>query len=78
MQHRHHRLDPSHHAMTAELHAAPRCIKTECGRAKYAALAARSGPLARLRLGWFVLIAALRDRHLSDPDGGLNPRRSAD
>lgn len=38
-----------------------RWIKTECGRAKYAELAARHGVLARLRLGWFVLIAAIRD-----------------
>lgn len=56
--------------MTAEFHAAPRCIKTECGRAKFAELAARPGPLARLRLGWFVLIAVLRDWHLSDPHRG--------
>ena len=41
-----------------------RWIKTECGRAKYADLAARSGPVARLRLAWFVLIAALRDWRL--------------
>ncbi|MEB3201152.1 MAG: hypothetical protein VKK62_11595 [Synechococcaceae cyanobacterium] len=38
-----------------------RWIKTDCGRARYAELAARSGPLARLRLAWFVLIASLRD-----------------
>lgn len=47
-----------------------RWIKTECGRAKYAELAARPGPLARLRLGWFVLIAALRDWPLSNHPGG--------
>ena len=34
----------------------------------YAELAARRGPLARLRLGWFVLIAALRDWPLPNPD----------
>jgi hypothetical protein len=45
-----------------------RWIKTECGRAKYSELAARPGALARLRLSWFVLIAALRDWRLSDPD----------
>ena len=38
-----------------------RWIKTACGRAKYAELASRSGLLARLRLGWFVVVAALRD-----------------
>jgi hypothetical protein len=36
-------------------------IRTPCGRAKYQQLAGRPGPLARFRLGWFVLIAALRD-----------------
>lgn len=36
-------------------------IRTACGRAKYRSLAARPGVPARLRLGWFVLIAALRD-----------------
>ena len=41
-----------------------RWIKTECGRAKYAELAARQGPLAKLRLAWFVLIAAIRDWRL--------------
>jgi hypothetical protein len=44
-----------------------RWIKTECGRAKYAELAARPGVAARLRLGWFVLIAALRDWPLPAP-----------
>lgn len=38
-----------------------RWIRTDCGRAKYLELAARPGPLARLRLAWFVLIGALRD-----------------
>ena len=41
-----------------------RWIKTECGRAKYAELAARPGAVARLRLAWFVLIAAIRDWRL--------------
>ena len=40
---------------------APRWIKTDCGRAKYAELATREGITAKLRLGWFVLIASLRD-----------------
>ena len=47
-----------------------RWIKTECGRAKYADLAARRGAIARLRLSWFVLIAALRDWRLPDQPGG--------
>ena len=50
-----------------------RWIKTECGRANYAELNARSGLLARVRLRWFVLIAALRDWRLPDPD---QPARS--
>ena len=41
--------------------AAFRWIKTDCGRAKYNELAIRSGVTAKLRLGWFVLIASLRD-----------------
>jgi hypothetical protein len=43
-------------------------IKTDCGRAKYAELARRSGPVAWLRLAWFVLVAALRDWRLSAPE----------
>lgn len=46
--------------------AAFRWVKTDCGRAKYLALAQRPGAAARLRLGWFVLIAALRDWRLPD------------
>lgn len=42
----------------------PDGIRSECGRAKYLELAARPGPLARLRLAWFVVIATLRDRNL--------------
>ena len=49
------------------IHPVHRWIKTECGRAKYAELAARPGLPARLRLGWFVLIAALRDWPLPPP-----------
>jgi hypothetical protein len=44
----------------------PDCIKTACGQAKYRELAAHSGWLARLRLVWFVAIAALRDWRLPD------------
>jgi len=47
-----------------------RWIKTECGRAKFADLAARTGPLAKLRLAWFVLIGALRDWPLPDQSDG--------
>jgi hypothetical protein len=42
-----------------------RWIRTDCGRAKYLQLAARPGPWARLRLAWFVLIAAVRDLPLA-------------
>jgi hypothetical protein len=48
--------------------AAWRWIRTDCGRAKYQELAARPGWLARLRLAWFVLIAALRDLRLPRPE----------
>lgn len=48
----------------------PRWIKTDCGRAKYAELASRAGAPARLRLAWFVLIAALRDWRLPDAPVG--------
>jgi hypothetical protein len=34
----------------------------------YRELAARPGGLARLRLGWFVVIAVLRDWPLPNPD----------
>ena len=50
--------------------AVHRWIKTECGRAKYADLAQRPGPVAKLRLGCFVLIAALRDWRLPDQSEG--------
>ena len=45
-----------------------RWIKTDCGRATYADLSARKGLRARGRLIWFVLIAAVRDWRLPDPD----------
>jgi hypothetical protein len=51
-------------------HSMHRWIKTECGRAKYADLATRQGALARVRLAWFVLIAALRDWRLPNQPGG--------
>jgi hypothetical protein len=54
---------------TAAVH---RWIKTACGRAKYAELAQRPGAAARLRLAWFVLIAALRDWPLPDPDSSAD------
>lgn len=48
--------------------AAYRWIKTDCGRAKYGELAARSGLAAQIRLVWFVGIAALRDWSLPRPN----------
>ena len=45
-----------------------RWIKTDCGRAKLADLQQRTGPTARARLAWFILIAALRDWRLTNPD----------
>ena len=49
-------------------------IKTDCGRAKYADLSTRRGPTAKLRLGWFVLIASLRDWSLPNPDAPPTPK----
>jgi hypothetical protein len=45
-----------------------RWIKTECGRAKYIDLSSRDGVIAKLRLGWFVLIAGIRDISLPNQD----------
>ena len=45
-----------------------RWIKTECGRAKYIDLTSRKGIAAKLRLGWFVVIAAARDLQIQAPD----------
>ena len=45
-----------------------RWIKTDCGRAKLAELEQRRGPMARLRLTWFVALAAIRDWPLPEPD----------
>ena len=45
-----------------------RWIKTDCGRAKLAELQQRRGPISSTRLSWFILIAALRDWPLPDPD----------
>ena len=54
--------------MTQSTSALHRWIKTDCGRAKLADLQQRHGPIARARLAWFILIAALRDWRLSNPD----------
>ena len=54
--------------MTQSASALHRWIKTECGRAKLADLQMRRGPIARARLAWSILIAALRDWHLPNPD----------
>ena len=48
--------------------ALQRWVKTDCGRAKLAELQQRRGPIARARLAWFILIAALRDWRLPNPD----------
>ena len=47
-----------------DMSALHRWIKTDCGRAKLEELQQRPGPLAKARLAWFVLIAALRDWRL--------------
>jgi hypothetical protein len=55
--------------METRIPVAHRWIKTECGRAKYAELAGQTGARARMRLAWFVLIAAIRDWPLPQPSG---------
>ena len=54
--------------MSRSTPALHRWIKTDCGRAKLAELQQRRGPIARARLAWFILIAALRDWPLPTPD----------
>ena len=54
--------------MSPSTPALHRWIKTDCGRAKLADLQQRRGPIARTRLAWFILIAALRDWRLPNPD----------
>ena len=54
--------------MTPSTPALHRWIKTDCGRAKLAELQQRTGPTNRARLAWFILIAALRDWRLPNPD----------
>ncbi len=43
-------------------------IKTPCGRAKYADLAAKKGIIAKFRLGWFIFIAIIRDWNIKQKD----------
>ena len=54
--------------MTQPNPALHRWIKTDCGRAKLADLQQRRGPFSKPRLAWFVLIAALRDWRLPNPN----------
>ena len=54
--------------MSPSTPALHRWIKTDCGRAKLADLQKRTGTTARARLAWFILIAALRDWRLPNPD----------
>ena len=43
-------------------------IKTPCGRSKFLELAKGNGLLSRIRLVWFVIVAALRDLPIPNPD----------
>ena len=54
--------------MSPSTPALHRWIKTDCGRAKLAELQQHTGPANRMRLAWFILIAALRDWRLPNPD----------
>lgn len=61
-------MKPTKRAAAMTQPAIHRWIKTPCGRAKYAELAQHTGVLAKLRLGWFVAIATLRDWPLPQPE----------
>ena len=41
-------------------------IKTPCGRSKYLDLASRKGLISKLRLYWFILIAAIKDFNVKE------------
>ncbi len=43
-------------------------IKTQCGRVKYLELASKKGFIAKLRLGFFIIIATFRDWNIPNPD----------
>ncbi len=43
-------------------------IKTECGRSKYLELSKKNGPLATMRLSWFVFWATIKHWDLDSPD----------
>ncbi len=45
-----------------------RWIKTPCGRSKFLELSNRKGFFSRIRLYWFVLVAALKDLSLPAAD----------
>lgn len=51
-----------------------RWIKTDCGRAKLAELQQHQGTSAKIRMAWFVLIAAIRDWSLPNPDQAPNSK----
>jgi|TARA_B110000003_G_scaffold271098_1_gene304654 hypothetical protein len=51
-----------------------RWIKTDCGRAKLAELQQHQGTSAKIRMAWFVLIAAIRDWSLPNPDQEPNSK----
>ncbi len=43
-------------------------IKTPCGREKYTYLNTKKGFLAKIRLAWFVIFAAIEDWNITNPD----------
>jgi len=53
--------------MLVDQRTVPDCIRTECGRSAYLELAQTRGLWALIRLRWFVMIAAIRDRNLPKP-----------
>ncbi len=43
-------------------------IKTPCGRSKYLNLVSQKGLISKIRLGWFIVIAIIKDWNLPTPD----------
>ncbi len=39
-------------------------IKTDCGRTKYYELSKKKGLASKIRLGWFIIIATIKDWNL--------------
>ncbi len=43
-------------------------IKTPCGRAKFQELSSQTSLVSKIRLGWFILIATIKDWGMQEID----------